>query len=197
MVPFVKERLAIHEGYLGLLLLCLGAGSILTMPVAGALTSRIGCRKVLLFATLVMCAALPLLTQMSSAIGLGLILFIFGAGVGALDCAVNIQATILERGSSRPLMSGFHGLFSLGGLIGAGSVSALLSLGWSLFNVTVAVVAVMAVLLSISVRHCLPYGGRKSGAAFGLPKGVVFYIGVVCFILFLTEGQCWTGAPYF
>lgn len=188
MVPFVKEHLALQEGYLGLLLLCLGAGSILTMPVAGVLTSRAGCRKVMLFATLVICASLPLLTQMSSAAGLGLALFIFGAGVGALDCAVNIQATILERSSTRPLMSGFHGLFSLGGLAGAGSVSALLSLGWSLLMVTVAVVIVIALLLSVSIRHCLAYGGSNSGAAFGLPKGVVFYIGIVCFILFLTEG---------
>ena len=63
LVPFAKERLGIQEGALVTLLLCLGAGSILAMPIAGALTSRLGCRQVLTAAVLVICATLPMLAQ--------------------------------------------------------------------------------------------------------------------------------------
>ena len=123
LVPFAKERLGIQEAALGTLLLCLGAGSIIAMPLAGILTSRVGCRRILILSVLVVCATLPMLAQVSSLVGLGLALFFFGAGIGSLDCAMNVQAIILERESGRTMMSGFHGLFSLGGVVGAAGVT--------------------------------------------------------------------------
>jgi predicted MFS family arabinose efflux permease len=188
LVPFVKERSGIQEGALGILLLCLGAGSIIAMPLVGALTSRVGCRRVLILSVLAACATLPMLAEVSSIYLLALALFFFGAGIGSLDCAMNIQAIILERSSGRTMMSGFHGLFSLGGVVGAGGVSGLLSMGVSPWNATLTVVAMIAVLLALSAPYFLPYGGRSSGPAFALARGVVLFIGVLCFILFLTEG---------
>lgn len=188
LVPFVKERSGIQEGGLGLLLLCLGAGSIVAMPLAGILSSRVGCRLVLILSVLVACATLPMLAEVSSLFWLGLALFFFGAGIGSLDCAMNIQAIILERSSGRTMMSGFHGLFSLGGVAGAGGVSGLLSMGMSPWNATLTVVAIIVVLLALSAPYFLTYGGRSGGPGFALARGVVLFIGVLCFILFLAEG---------
>ena len=61
LVPYAKARAGLDEGTLGLLLLCLGVGSILAMPMAGILATRFGCRKVATGGTLLICAALPLL----------------------------------------------------------------------------------------------------------------------------------------
>jgi len=188
LVPFAKERLGIQEAALGTLLLCLGAGSIVTMPLAGILTSRLGCRRVLILSVLLICLTLPMLAQVSSVFWLGLVLFFFGGGMGALDCTMNIQAIILERARGQTMMSGFHGLYSVGGVVGAGGVSGLLSLGMTPWNATLTVAAAIAVLLALSAPYYLPYGGRSSGPAFALAKGVVLFIGVLCFILFLTEG---------
>jgi len=66
LVPFAKARVGINEGVLGLLLLCLGAGSMVTMPLAGALAARVGCRAVVVGATLLVCLTLPLLASVSS-----------------------------------------------------------------------------------------------------------------------------------
>ena len=84
LVPYAKERLAIGEGTLGLLLLCLGAGSIATMPVAGVLAARFGCRRAIWAASLVICAALPLLATAGSIPLLAAALMLFGAGVGTV-----------------------------------------------------------------------------------------------------------------
>jgi predicted MFS family arabinose efflux permease len=188
LVPFAKARAQIEDGMLGLLLLSLGTGSIIAMPVAGALTAKLGCRVVITASTLILSLALPFLATLSSLPGLIISLFVFGAGVGALDVSMNVQAVIVERASGKRMMSGFHGLFSLGGGVGAGGVTGLLSFGMSPWNATLTVAAVIAVLLALSAPHFLPYGGRSSGPAFALAKGVVLFIGVLCFILFLTEG---------
>ena len=115
--PFAKERAGLGDGTLGLLLLCLGAGSIIAMPIAGVLAARYGCRLVLIVSVGLVCATLPVLATGSSRPLLVAALFIFGVGMGSLDCVVNIQAVIVERASGRPMMSGFHGLFSVGGIV--------------------------------------------------------------------------------
>ncbi|MFH6568125.1 MULTISPECIES: MFS transporter [Pseudomonas] len=188
LVPYAKARAGLDEATLGLLLLCLGAGSILAMPVAGILATRFGCRRVLIGGTLLICLALPLLATASSMPLLVATLFVFGAGLGCVDSTVNLQAVIVERASGRNMMSGFHGLFSVGGIAGAAGVSALLALGLSpLWAIVVVIVLTLAALLK-AAPHLLPYGSESSGPAFAVPHGVVLFIGLLCFTVFLAEG---------
>ncbi|MBC3349825.1 MFS transporter [Pseudomonas sp. SWRI196] len=188
LVPYAKVRANLDEGTLGLLLLCLGVGSILAMPIAGALAARFGCRRVLSGGTVLICLALPALATMTSLPWLVAALFLFGAGLGTVDSTVNLQAVIVERASGKTMMSGFHGMFSLGGIIGAAGVSALLGLGLSPLGATLVVNAVLLVALFKAAPHLLPYGSESSGPAFAIPHGVVLFIGILCFVVFLAEG---------
>lgn len=190
LVPYAKERLGIDEGVLGMLLLCLGAGSLVTMPLAGALAARLGCRVMLLIASVGICISLPFLVTSTSLPGLIITLLIFGAAIGTMDVVVNIQAVIVEKASGRAMMSGFHGLWSVGGFIGAGAVSALLGAGVSPLVAVICVIVVIAGLLVTFGKHFLSYGSEeKDTALFVLPKGIVLFIGFLCFIIFLAEGS--------
>jgi MFS family permease len=188
LVPFAKARTGIDEGVLGLLLLCLGAGSIVTMPLAGALAARLGCRRVILGAGVLLCLALPLLAAASNLPLLVAALLLFGAGAGGIDVAMNIQAIIVERASGRSIMSGFHGMFSLGGIVGAGAIIALLGAGASPVVATLVVTGGNVVALAVAAPHLLAYGSKREGPIFAVPHGIVLFIGVLCFIEFLVEG---------
>jgi fucose permease len=136
--------------------------------------------------TLLICLALP---AGNGVIDSGLIaaLFIFGAGLGTVDSTVNLQAVIVERASGKNMMSGFHGLFSLGGIVGAAGVSGLLGLGISPLGATLVVIVILLIALA-KAAHLLPYGSDSSGPAFAVPHGIVLFIGAMCFIVFLAEG---------
>lgn len=188
LVPYAKLRMALDDGALGLLLLCLGAGSILAMPLSGALASRFGCRRVLISAVLLVAFMLPALATAAHLPLLGLALFVFGAGIGSLDCVINIQAVIVERASGRSMMSGFHGLFSLGGIAGAAGASGLLMLGATPLLATLVVVAILLAAMAWAASGLLPYAGKGEGPAFAIPHGIVLFIGVLCFVVFLAEG---------
>lgn len=114
---------------------------------------------------------------------------IFGASMGIMDVAMNIQAVEVEKASERAMMSGFHGYFSIGGIAGAGIVSAMLWLGLSPLN-AVLIVAALIILLFLSChQHLLTQRLHQSGTPlFVIPRGWVLFLGVLCFILFLAEG---------
>ena len=190
LVPFAKARLGVDDGALGLLLLCLGLGSIIAMPITGVLTSRFGCRAVIVGASLVLAGTLPFLALAASVTNMAIALAVFGASVGTVDVAMNIQAVIVEKDSGRSMMSGFHGLFSLGGIAGAGGVSLLLGAGLSPLMATMVVSGALVALLVISFSGLVPYGNRETGDTplFVMPKGVIIFIGLLCFIVFLAEG---------
>ncbi len=188
LVPYAKHRLGIDDGTLGLLLLCLGAGAIATMPVSGVLTARVGCRRVITAASLLIAASLPILATLGSGPLLALALLMFGAGVGAMDVAINVQAVTVEKAAGRAMMSGFHGLFSVGGIAGAGGMSGLLWAGASPLAATLCIAAIIAALLLAFGPHLLRYGGEEKAPSFALPHGVVPLVGALCFIVFLAEG---------
>jgi predicted MFS family arabinose efflux permease len=189
LVPFAKARLALDDGALGLLLLCLGTGSIFAMPLAGALAGRFGCRRVLLSAGLAAAGAFPWLAMAYSPILLGAALIVFGAAIGSMDCVINIQAIAVERERARPMMSGFHALYSLGGVVGAGAVSGMVALGLSAPVAALIVATGLLAATLIAWPGLLARGDPGGGLAFRLPHGVVVLIGVGCFILFLAEGS--------
>lgn len=190
LVPFAKARVGVEDGTLGLLLLCLGLGSIAAMPITGVLASRFGCRAIIVASSIAVAIVLPFLAIVDTVVGLAFALALFGASVGTVDVAINIQAVMVEKDSGRNMMSGFHGLFSLGGIIGAGGVSLLLGAGVAPLVATLAISATLVVLLVFSFPGLLPYGNRETGDTplFVVPKGIVIFIGLLCFLVFLGEG---------
>ena len=188
LIPFAKRRLALDDGQLGLMLLCLGVGSVLMMPLAGGLAARFGCRRTLMLAGATLCLCMPVLMLAPGIPARALVLGVFGASLGVLDVVVNVQAVIVERASGRAMMSGFHGLYSVGGIAGAGGVAGALALGATPL-VSIAGTAVLAaLLLAIARRGLLAQGGEGDSPAFVLPRGRVLLVGAVCFAMFLSEG---------
>lgn len=188
LVPLAKARAGLDDGTLGVLLLGLGGGSILAMPFAGYLTAHRGCRWTIVLAALLLCLLLPLLAVAPSALTLGLALALFGASMGLLDCAMNIQAVLVEKAGDNAVMSGFHGMYSVGGIAGAAGMTALLSLGFTPLSATGVVVALVLIGLGYAGHALLAQGSERDGPLFAVPKGIVLFLGTLCFIVFLTEG---------
>lgn len=189
LVPFVKVRAGLGEAQLGLLLLCLGLGSIATMPLAGAAATRFGLRPVLIAGTAAIGLTLPVLAGASSGLVLAPALLLFGGGMGAVDCAMNIQAIAVERAAGQPMMSGFHGLYSLGSLVGALAAGLLLGAGLGEGGMALAAAGTIALLLVLAWPGMLKRAATAGGPAFALPRGIVLLIGILCCIVFLTEGS--------
>ena len=127
-IPLVKERLGVNTQTLGVALLCSALGGIAAMPLASRLVRLAGERAVLSATAVAACLMLPLAAICPDIWTLGGALLLFGAGMGLLDLVMNAQAAHLERETARPIMSGLHGMWSLGALCGAGLGSLLLAL---------------------------------------------------------------------
>jgi MFS family permease len=188
LVPFARDRVGVDEGELGLLLLCLGVGSVAAMTLTGMLAARHGARRVIVIAALVMSLALPALAIAPTPLLLGAALLVFGAGLGSLDVAINIHAVEVEQAADRPLMSGFHALFSIGGFAGAAAMTALLTLKVAPFAGALLCAAVMIVVILFAWPRLLANRSAGDGAGFVLPRGVVLVIAVLAAVIFLAEG---------
>ena len=194
MVPYAKARLHLDDADLGLVLLAFGGGSMLSMPAIGWLAGRYGNRRVIGAAGLLMCLALPVLALVSTLPLLAVGLLYFGAMLGAVDVAMNAHAVDVERLQGRAMMSGFHGLFSVGGLVGAAGMSAMLAGGLPLLACALLVSLAIAVIVFSQQASLLRGAAAMRGAAapafvFRLPRGLLLLVGMLCFVIFLAEGS--------
>jgi MFS family permease len=188
LVPFAKQRLAIDDGRLGLLLLCLGIGSVVAMLRTSALCARYGCKPVIIGACMVFITLLPALAVVDTPLTLGAVLFGFGAGLGTIDVAINVQAVEVERDAGRPLMSGFHGLFSVGGFTGAALMTFLLTLSISPFACALICSALMVVAMAVAAPRLLATVEVPTGSTLALPRGAVLLLAALAAVMFLVEG---------
>ena len=188
LVPFAKGNTGVNDAGLGTLLLCLGGGALVAMPLTGVLTTRFGCRAVLTLTVLLFSGILPMLALVSDPWLLAGALLLFGVGLGTTDCAMNVQAILVEKAATRPIMSGFHGFYSIGGIAGAVAMSGMMSLGLSPMTASVMTAIGVVLLLARHINGLLTYANPAEGPAFAVPHGKVLTLGLICFALFLAEG---------
>lgn len=189
LVPYAKARLDVSDAALGALLLFLGLGSLIAMPLTGSLVGKQGCKRVILCSSLIVMLLLPFMATLATPVTLAIALMLFGAAIGTLDVAMNIQAVEVEKAAERTMMSGFHGFYSVGGIAGAGLVSAMLWLGLSPLQAVLAILLLLLLLLLGSQRWLLTERMHQENTPlFVVPRGWVLFLGLLCFILFLTEG---------
>ena len=176
LVPFAKEKLHVDDGALGLLLLCLGVGSVALMFLTGVLNARYGSRPIILAGGFGIAVLLPLLVVAGSPVLLGMTLFAFGAALGSLDVAMNIHAVEVERAAGRPLMSGFHALFSVGGFAGASVMTFLLSSNVGPFASTLFAALLMAITMVVAAPRLLRASHSEKAPLFVAPRGIVLLL---------------------
>ena len=195
LVPYVKSSFAIDEGTLGLLMLCSGFGSICALPLSGFLVNRFGAKKVVYVSGLLMAFALLTISLLMNMWLTGAMLMVFGGCTITIDVAANMNGVAIERKTGRYLMSGFHGGYSLGTLIGAGAMSVLFTLG--LMPEWAVVICMVPTLLALvfGCRDLLPREELVSDTPVEEPRRSRLYIppmvvvvGLLCFIMYASEG---------
>jgi MFS family permease len=189
LVPYAKARLAADERMLGMLIVCLGVGSLVAMSFTGMLSARFGTRPVVLVSGFGLAAVLPSLALASTPLSLGASLLVFGAMLGSLDVSMNIHAVEVERAARVPLLSGFHALYSVGAFAGAAFMTLLLSSGVGpLVSVLTGTGLMMLAMLATGPR-LLRTKAADGEPHFALPRGVVLVIAALAAIMFLAEGS--------
>ena len=187
LVPFVKDRLSVDKAQLGMLLLLIATGAVISMFFTGYTAAKLGCRKTVIISTLLISVCLPVLSVSSSVALTGLFMFLFGMGLGMLDVTLNIQGAIVEESMKKHLMAGFHSMYSFGVFFGILFITYLLkhiSSSYAAFAVT----ALIVILLIAIIPALLTYGGDKPQKIFIKPTRILFVLGMICFIAFVAEG---------
>ncbi|MFJ3809130.1 MFS transporter [Streptomyces sp. NPDC090073] len=199
-IPDIKQQTHASTGSLGLALLGVSAGAVLTMTLTGRLCRRYGSHPVTVacMVVLALSVALPPLTH--SAPALGAVLLLFGAAYGGVNVAFNSAAVDLVAALRRPIMPSFHAAFSLGGMIGAGLgglVAGFLSptrhlLGLTLVGLLVTAVAGRTLLRheppALAQRTSSPPAGTRSDAGSTGGRGLVVVFGLVALCTAYGEG---------
>jgi len=189
LIPLARQRLELNDAGLGLVLLALGAGALVSMPLAGLAIARIGSRQVILIASLIFFAMLPLLGVLSSAPLMVICLFIFGGANGLMDIAMNAQGVAVEHLVGKPIFSSLHGMFSIGGMIGATLCGALMHLGLTPLTTALLIAIAMAGIVLSQLTALLPgRDGKAERQHFNRPHGLVALLGLLAFAAAMTEG---------
>jgi len=185
--PFIKENVSADKSEFGLLLLCLGIGAIIAMPITGIVSARRGSKPMILLGGFFMALLIPILVVVETQSILAIIIFLLGASLGTLDVAMNVHAVEVEKIEKRSLMSNFHAQFSIGGLIGAGLMTVFLFFGFSILISSFISASITFTAMTLTVNRLLNVSTVEK-TKFMLPKGVVILLAIFAAIIFLIEG---------
>lgn len=196
-IPLIKARLGLDDGELGLALLCLAGGAVAGFLFTGYLIDRFGSRAITSLSLIAMAVFLPLPVLAPTPLMLSLYLSAFGAAGGIMDVSMNAQAVKVEKAYARPLMSSFHGMFSLGGLAGAGIGGLFLSAGAAPARLVPASALFLLLLGAAVLPRLLPFrpasgvgcpteSGKR--VLIALPSRPVLGLSVLAFFTLACEG---------
>ena len=199
-IPAVQSALRLTNGVLGLTLLSSAVGAISSIPITGWLVGRHGSKRVSILTSCLFCLSLTLPGIAADSLELSAALFLFGALAAAMDVSMNAQGVEVEKALGEPTMSRFHGMFSLGGMIGAGIGGLVASRGIGTgrhFSVgsVITLLAILAVArLLISNPAPRDEGGGQKLQLRNLPR-VLFALSAIGFCILLSEGAMgdWTA----
>ena len=197
MVPFVKISLDLDEAHLGGLLLCVGLGALVVMPFCGGLVAKRGAKFLLRIALFLIPFILFIINFSTNVFLTAILLFFFGMVFGSIDVAMNVHAVEVDRRSEKRLIAGFHALYSLGSVLGALGMAALLNAGIQLVYAVGGLLLLCLLLWLMTSSSLLPDAGKAGDCSksFVIPKGFVLCLGLICLLLFMIEGAVldWGG----
>lgn len=201
-VPTVRDKFHLDPAALSLALFVLTGGSIAATVTNAKWIARVGTRRACLVGGLVMAGGMALILVAPTYVVLLPVLAVFGAGMATMDVAMNAEASAVEQALGRPIMSSLHGMFSIGGMIGAGAGGLALAHGMTgaLHLLLAALVCVVVLALSCpavlpQVPHAESHHGEAGASRWRSP--VLWALGAVALIALIAEGAMYDWAAVY
>lgn len=199
-IPDIKTKLQLSEAELGSILLALPVGQLLMMPISGRLVTKYGSRTILSFASLLYAVELTNIGWASKPWQLALALFIFGVVGNMSNISVNTQGVLAEKIYARPIMTSFHGVWSLAGLTGALTGLLMMNLKLSPHTHFIIVASLVFAVVFIARKYLIPgtTGPAEKKKFFSKPEGVLVQLGIIAFCTMAAEGAMfdWSGVYF-
>ena len=197
-IPVLKTALDLGEGELGSVLLGPPLGTIVAVLAAGAVLGRLGTRLTAFSGIVLGAASLGLVGFASSGPELFGSLTLMGAGLGAMDLAMNARGSDAEQRAGTSLMVGFHGAWSIGALAGGAVASLTIAAGATTLAHLLGVAAgfmVLGVLATRASDALARAGSEPTGPRLAIPKGVLVPLAAGAVAATLAEGAVgdWGG----
>ncbi|WP_237321155.1 MFS transporter [Streptomyces sp. JJ36] len=197
-IPWLREHLGLSTGALGLALVCVTLGASAAMPLAARVAHRHGPRRALRLLSLLCCAGLLLPPLMP---GLGTLcagLFVLGCGLGLMDVAMNAHGVQVEERYGRSVMSGLHGMWSVGALLGGAGGAVAAHAGLPAPAHAALAAPFLGLLAAVACRWTLDVRAEVTAAEpprFALPSRGVLAVGAIGFCAVFAEGASmdWSG----
>lgn len=189
LVPRAIARLDADEGTFGLMLLGMGIGAVVAMAFSGRLIAKFGAGPLIRVSLAIFLASYVAVSTSSTWTLFVAALLLFGAAGGLMDVAMNAYAADVEVHMSWRVMASFHGMWSVGGLVGAAAVGAMLAIVTDLTQALILSVLLLALFLTCQ-HNLIPLRHREDGKA--IPKfaidRIALTLGILAAICFSAEG---------
>ncbi|MGL1885075.1 MAG: MFS transporter [Reichenbachiella sp.] len=194
-MPELKDLMQVSNAALGTLLFSIALGAVIAMPVAGWLTIRYGSAIINRISSVLFCMSIPLLLLSPFVAYPGVFFFLMGVFGGGMDITMNGQAVLIERKWLSPILSSFHGLFSIGMMIGAGVSTLMTAIHVDLTSHFVVLSAIGLLICVWAASWLVPEEvedqetstSKESGFTF--PSLVILPIGIIAFCAMIGEGS--------
>ena len=191
-IPAIVDFHDLSPGSLGLLIFLAGLSAVIAFSIFGRAADRYGAAFITKRATILLIPLTLIFIAYANSIWMLVFAVIFfGAIHGGDDVAMNAWAAEVEREYTRPVMSSFHAMWSLGAGIGAGlgSLLAFYEVGFknhfSLISIIIFVLALSAAFVPFESQK----NKKEANSPFiSIPKGSLLPVATITFFASLSEG---------
>ncbi len=196
-IPSIQQSLGLSDAQLGLVLISLPVGSMISLPLAGFLTAKAGSRKIVIIATILYSLTLVTLGLAENGYHLVTGLFVFGLAGNLLNISINTQAVGVEALYKRSIMASFHGLWSLAGFAGAAIGTFMMGRGIFPYQHFIFIMITAVTILLLSNNNLLKEDAtpQANQPIFVKPDKSLINLGIIAFCSMICEGAMfdWSG----
>lgn len=196
-IPSIQQSLGLSDAQLGLVLISLPVGSMISLPLAGFLTAKAGSSKIVIIATILYSLTLVTLGLAENGYHLVTGLFVFGLAGNLLNISINTQAVGVEALYKRSIMASFHGLWSLAGFAGAAIGTFMMGRGIFPYQHFIFIMITAVTILLLSNRNLLKEDAKPQAnqPIFVKPDKSLINLGIIAFCSMICEGAMfdWSG----
>jgi MFS family permease len=202
-IPDIRLKLHLDNAALGVVLLSLPVGLMVSLPLAGWLVTKFGSRRMATIAAICYACTLPLLGLAAAVWQLMFCLFLFGMGGNMLNISMNTQAIGTEQLYKRTIMASYHGLWSLAGFTGAATGTLMVALGWLPYQHFLLIGSLALLTVLVASGRLIPKLADLPGASgdqpiFVMPDRSLINLGLIAFCSMICEGAMfdWSGVYF-